>query len=236
VTRARRTLLRVLGGLIALLVGTVWSGNEVVRLFEGDDPSVSHGTPGAGSLTNGKRLPTRGANYRAYSRIGAAAGRNAVHSTVLEICMDAYAAVDGLEHRFVYGETGWPSGGPFPPHKTHQNGLAVDFMVPVLDAGGQPVRLPTHALNRWGYDLDFDAQGAAGRLRIDFDAVAEHLLALDAAARDHGAHIEQVIFAPDLQPELLETELGPSVRAAVRFNTSQAWVRHDEHYHVVFGL
>ena len=59
--------------------------------------------------------------------------------------------------RFVYGETGWKEGGRIRPHRTHQNGLSVDFMVPVLDKDGQSVPLPTNALNRFAYDIEFDA-------------------------------------------------------------------------------
>jgi penicillin-insensitive murein endopeptidase len=95
---------------------------------------------------------------------------------------------------FVYGETGWKSGGRIRPHRTHQNGLSVDFMVPVLDRTGRSVPLPTSALNRFGYDIEFDAAGRYQDLEIDFAAVAEHLYQLDAAARRRGIGIALVIF------------------------------------------
>lgn len=232
-SKARAAVLSVL----AVTLGLIMFGNELFRALESEAPSVSKGSVSAGSLSHGKRLPTRGANFGTHSRLTSVIGRNAVHSTVRDICLEAYAALESTEQYFLYGETGWPSGGPFSPHKTHQNGLAVDFMVPVLDRESKkPARLPAHPFNLGGYALEFDASGVLGGREIDFDAVAEHLLALKAAAEDRGARVELVIFAPDLQGELFAAEAGRSLKGAMRFNTKQAWVRHDEHYHVVFGL
>ena len=45
--------------------------------------------------------------------------------------------------KFVYGETGWPDGGPMPPHRTHRNGMSVDFMVPVRDKDQFPQAVKT---------------------------------------------------------------------------------------------
>ena len=74
------------------------------------------------------------------------------------VLTEAYADVARThpQLRFVYGETGFASGGPFEPHKTHQNGLSVDFFVPVRDEKGRSVPLPTSATNRWGYDRHVD--------------------------------------------------------------------------------
>ena len=61
--------------------------------------------------------------------------------------------------KFVYGETGWAGGGRFKPHRTHQNGTSVDFMVPVRNDAGASVPLPRGYGDRYGYDLEFDASG-----------------------------------------------------------------------------
>lgn len=231
--------LRRVGAGMTGLVAALLFGNDFFRLLENDAPSRSHGSVSDGSLENGKRMPTRGENFRTHSHLTAVLGRNSMHSTVRDICLAAYEelAESGSEQTFVYGEAGWPSGGKFPPHKTHQNGLAVDFMVPVLRAGsGRPARLPTHPFNLNGYALDFDSDGSLGGLKVDFDAMANHLLALRAAAEDQQASISLVILAPDLQPHLFKTQHGKQLQRALRFNTKQAWVRHDEHYHVVFAL
>ena len=234
-TRPGRRWLLVAGALLAWLAILRW-GNVVAIAFEDDAPSRSHGTPANGRLENGKRLPSRGDNFRAYSSLGTLLGRNAVHHAVRDAVVDAYAAlaVSRPASRYVYAETGWPSGGRLRPHRTHRNGMAVDFHVPVVDGDGEPRWLPAYPWNQWGYRLEFDAQGRLGHLRIDFDAMAAHLQALETAARDHGLKIEVVIFDPPLHPALFASDGMDSLRTRVRFTPRAAWVRHDEHYHVVF--
>lgn len=68
-----------LAGLLAILA---LLGNDLARAFESRTPSESVGSPGAGRLRHGKRLPTSGTNFRAYSRLGAALGRTAVTDRV----------------------------------------------------------------------------------------------------------------------------------------------------------
>lgn len=235
-SRARKRWL-VAGGLLLAWLAVLRWGNDVAIALEDDAPSRSHGTPGNGRLENGKRLPSRGDNFRAYSSLGTLAGRNAVHHAVRDSVVDAYATLAATRPatRYVYAETGWPSGGRFRPHRTHRNGMAVDFHVPVLDAEGRSRWLPTTAWNQWGYGLEFDAEGRLGGLRIDFDAMAAHLLVLDEAARGHGLRIEVVIFDPPLHAALFAAEGGARLRQRVRFSPRAAWVRHDEHYHVVFA-
>ena len=93
-----------------------------------------------------------------------------------------------------------------------------------------------HPLNRFGYDINFDRKGQAGSRRIDFDAMAIHLLALDKAAREYGIGVQRVIFDIDLQPLLFASRHGAEVRRRLNFNKAQAWVRHDQHYHVEFDV
>ena len=136
---------------------------------------------------------------------------------------------------FVYGETGLKNGGPMPPHRTHENGTAVDFMVPVRGREGRPAALPASALNRFGYDLEFDKDGRLDDLRIDFAAIAAHLHQLDQQSRKRGVRIARVIFDPALTRRLLATPHGASL-AALPFMKSKPWIRHDEHYHVDFAI
>src|SRR6516225_3250788 len=200
--------------------------------------SICHGTVVNGSLEGGRRLPYAGDNYRAYSLLGFLLGRTFVHETVRETMRDAYQELSKShpELRFVYAESGWPWGGSFAPHKSHANGTAVDFHVPVRTLDGRISELTTSLFNQFGYAVEFDSAGRAGSHRIDFEAMGLHLLALDRAAHAHGIGIRRVIFDVGLQPKLAATASGAQAMKRLAFNQQQAWVRHDEHYHVDFAV
>lgn len=202
------------------------------------DESVCFGTTANGRLENGVKLPRDGTNFVAYSDIAWLAGRTYVHSTVRDIVLDAYAqlASDAPNKVFMYAETGWENGGEFAPHKTHRNGLSVDFMTPVRNKSGESVHLPASPLNRFGYDIEFDKQGRYEDLVIDYDALAAHLVALHKSAKARGYDIWRVIFDPPLQAGLFSTPHGPYIRQHITLSTKPAWVRHDEHYHVDFAV
>jgi penicillin-insensitive murein endopeptidase len=137
--------------------------------------------------------------------------------------------------QYVYGETGLRTGGPMPPHRTHENGTSVDFMVPVRGRDGRPAQLPRTAQNHYGYDLEFDDAGKLADLRIDFAAIAAHLAQLDLEARRHGVGIARVILAPAYIPRVLATPAGQRIKS-LPFMKTKPWVRHDEHYHVDFAV
>lgn len=200
--------------------------------------SQCRGTVANGSLTGGGRLPHSGDNYRAYSTAGFLLGRTFMHGRVAKATREAYAALYQArpELRFVYAEAGWPWGGSFAPHKTHRNGTSVDFHVPVRGSDDKVAELPTTLTNQLGYSVEFDKTGRSGTLRLDFEAMALHLQALDKAVRANGIGIERVIFDVDLQPLLFATEPGAHLRKRLAFNSRQSWVRHDEHYHVDFAV
>ena len=200
--------------------------------------STCFGTVSKGRLENGVALPSNGANFISYSMSAELVGRTYVHSKVRDVLLDAYKALETAAPGkvFVYGETGWKGGGRIRPHRTHQNGLSVDFMVPVLDQAGKSVPLPTSPLNRFGYDIEFDASGRYEELAIDFDGVAEHLYQLHRAARAQGIGIALVIFDTAYLPRLLATSRGPYLKQNLKFMQSRPWVRHDEHYHVDFAV
>lgn len=200
--------------------------------------STCFGTTANGRLEGGVQLPGSGPNFSSYSSAGVLAGRTYVHDSVARIVTGAYQAMrKSLPDKvFVYGETGWKQGGRFRPHRTHQNGLSVDFMVPVLDGQGRSVPLPTHVLNKYGYDIDFDAKGEWNGLRIDFEAVGEHIFQLHQSAREAKTGIALVILDVDYLPKLFATRRGDWLKSNVKFMQKQAWVRHDDHYHVDFAV
>lgn len=200
--------------------------------------STCLGTVSNGRLENGVRLPDTGKNYTAYSSLGVLLGRTYVHSSVAEIVVAAYKALEesAAEKVFVYGETGWPTGGRIRPHKTHKNGLSVDFFVPVTDATGRSVHLPTDARNKFGYSIDFNEKAKFEGYTIDFEAIAEHLYQLNVAAKALNSGISKVIFDPPYLSKLFATKRGQFLKENLNFMKGKAWVRHDEHYHVDFAV
>lgn len=201
-------------------------------------PSQCYGTVAHGRIEHSVKLPAGGANFSAYSTLAAAAGRTFVHDKVAAIIAASYRnlATAYPHTRYVYGETGWRSGGRLRPHRTHQNGLSVDFFVPVRDGRGKSVVLPTNISNMFGYDVEFDAGARYGEYAIDFEALAEHLYELDMAAKAAGAGLALVIFDNQYLPYLYATRRGKYLRANLPFMTGKPWVRHDEHYHVDFAV
>lgn len=201
-------------------------------------PSRCVGTTQNGSLENGWQLPNDGKNFEIYSSLGALLGRNYVHDKVSKVVVRAYKLLETTapDRIFVYGETGLKNGGKFSPHKTHRNGLSVDFFVPVLDGRGKPSKLPISALNKFGYEIEFDARAKYEGLTIDFEAMALHLAALKTAAIEQGIEIEVVIFDNAFQKMLFSSTSGKALPKMMRFSVQKPWVRHDEHYHVDFRV
>lgn len=200
------------------------------------ETSICYGTTAEGRLEYGVRLPAGGKNYVGYSKLARLAGRTYVHSVVRDIIVAAYKDLEQEQPDkvFKYAETGFRKGGEFKPHKTHRNGLSVDFMTPVVNGRGKSVHLPTTPLNRLGYDIEFDAEGRYDGLSIDHEALAAHIVALHKQARKRGHDIWRVLFDPALQPGLFQTRYAEYLAANIRFSKRRSWVRHDDHYHVDF--
>jgi penicillin-insensitive murein endopeptidase len=201
--------------------------------------STCYGTVGNGRLSDGVRLPPQGENFVAYSPVGVELGRTYVHNLVNRAILDAYANVRKTmpDKTYVYGETGFAHGGPIRPHRTHQAGLSVDFMVPVLNDANRSVPLPSTTMNKFGYGLEFDELGRIPGYRIDFDAMAEHLHQISLAAHQHGLIIERVIFDRGLMAKLLSSSRhSKELRRAMPFMKTRPWIRHDEHYHIDFRI
>ena len=200
------------------------------------EESTCYGTQDNGRLKSGWQLPASGTNFSAYSHVGVFTGRNYVHSKVYRTVVEAYAMLEKQlpTKTFVYGESGFREGGKFRPHKTHQNGLSLDFFVPVINAVEESVPLPTGVLNKLGYGIEFTGTGQYEDLHIDYSAMAKHLLALKQAADENGVKIWRVIYDNDLQKQLFNAPEATQLRSEMEFSTKKPWVRHDEHYHVDF--
>ena len=200
--------------------------------------SQCYGTVSNGRIEGSVKLPLSGPNFTAYSLLAATVGRTYVHSTVASLLEASYKSLAAAhpEVSYVYGETGWASGGRFRPHRTHQNGLSVDFFVPVRNASGRSMPLPTDLTQRLGYDIEFNKNAQYKEFGIDFEAMAEHLYQLHVAAKATGAGIALVIFDSEYLPRLFATGRGPYLKQHLPFMKGKPWVRHDEHYHVDFAV
>lgn len=231
-TRMRRRAIGRLVFSVQVLTFLSWGSSTLAA------ESICYGTVGNGRLQNAVPLPSSGDNFSPYSSAAHLLGRTYVHSKVAEVVVASYAALakNAPGKVFVYGESGWASGGRFRPHHTHQNGLSVDFMVPVVDRTGRSVPLPTGIGNKWGYAIEFDADARFGQYRIDFEALAEHLHQLHTTARAHSIGIALVIFDPPYLGRLFATARGRYLEQNLKFLRGKSWWRHDEHYHVDFDV
>lgn len=214
--------------LLSLISCTAFSETE----------SQCFGDTNTGSLKNGWQLPTSGKNFHTYSLIGVMAGRNYVHSSVYRTVLNAYEILQSTNPKvtYIYGETGHKEGGKFRPHKSHRNGLSVDFFVPVVNSKGEAKELDVGITNRLGYNIEFSQEAKYNELAIDFESIAKHLDALNISAKKEGIGIEVVIFDNQFQKLLFETVTGKKIKNEMTFSIKKPWVRHDEHYHVNFKV
>lgn len=200
--------------------------------------SICYGETKKGKLENGVKLPLSGENFSSYSNTLWLFGRTYVHSAVKEILLDSYSKLNKEfpKKKFMYAETGLKNGGLFKPHKTHQNGLSVDLMVPILENNKKSVFMPTSVFNKWGYGIHFNKRGIYKNYSIDFDALGELIKAIHQAAKQSNVKIWRVIFAPDLQPALYRSSQGEYIKKHITVPKKRSWVRHDEHIHIDFQV
>jgi penicillin-insensitive murein endopeptidase len=233
-TRRRLALLAIVPG--AWLVAFGVAHGRVAR----DDavPSRSIGTPAQGRLEHGHPIPPSGSGFVTYSYLGSALGRQYVHGAVRDLLVEVFAACarDRPDRRFIVGETGWPQGGRFWPHKSHENGLSVDVFMPLRDETGRARDVTTWPWKKFGYGLEFDVEGKLGDLSIDFDELALLLTEIDARAPAFGLRVQQIIVAPEYVPLILATPSGKKMgRLSAALLRRPVWWRHDEHVHVDFA-
>ena len=200
--------------------------------------SVCYGTTSNGKLKHGVELPSEGNNFVSYSTVARMAGRTYVHSAVKTIIVNAYRNLEKEQPTKVYkyAETGFEKGGQFKPHKTHRNGLSVDFMTPVTNSKGESVHLSTHPFNQFGYEIEFDKNGKYDDFSIDYEAMSAHIVELHKETKKPGYDLWRVIFDPELQPELFKTKYADYLKKNIQFSKKPSWVRHDEHYHIDFAI
>ncbi len=207
------------------------------------ESSQSLGMVSNGSLKNGKLMPFSGKNFQYFDTSSYTMGRAFVHSKVREIVLLTYEAMEKEtpDHRYFLMETSNEKGGKLDPHHTHQNGLSIDFMTPLLKNGKEYNGLDTMGVTH--YFMEFDDNGYYKKdtsVTINFDIIALHLLQLNKEAQKQGMKIEKVIFKLELKDELFACKYGDMLKqSGIYFAqrlTPMVNSVHDDHYHVDFGF
>lgn len=203
--------------------------------------SKSIGSVGNGSIENATLIPYEGSNYAYFDKTSYLGGRAFTHSKVAQITIDTYEALEnqGVDRHFKVMEFSRKEGGKMFPHRTHQNGLSVDYMMPMQKDGK-----PYYELDKKGashYLLEFDTEGKFSEdpsISIDFNMAARHILELDKQARKNGMRIHKVIFNTHLKDELFASLHGKRLKVSGIYITQNLSKLindlHDDHYHVDF--
>lgn len=203
--------------------------------------SVSKGSVSSGSLIHGKLFPYRGDNFIYFDRESYLEGRAFLHEAVRDIILEVYDTLKYQTPTRFYNimECSNEHGGDLFPHRTHQNGLSVDFMMPLLKNGKPYYGLDTIGINH--YYLNFNDSGAYANdpsIKIDFNLIAKHILLLDKTARKYNMAISKVIIKIELKDELFSTPYGKLLEKSgiyvVKGLSPLINSLHDEHYHIDF--
>lgn len=204
--------------------------------------SISIGTVSNGSLENGYILPFSGKNFHYFDTSSYLHNRCFVNLKVKETLLAALAQLETITPGRSYGlmECSNEHGGKIHPHRTHQNGLSVDCMTPLVKDGNPYTDLDF--IGAPHYLMDFDATGHSTEdpsVSIDFETMAKHLLAVIAAAKQHGLKVEKIIWKTELRDELFATESGKRLKATGVYVTTRLSplinALHDDHYHIDFA-
>lgn len=208
-----------------------------------EEPSSSLGTVSNGSLKNGRLFPFRGPNFLYFDSTSYLDKHAFVHEKVYQSVLSTYARFEQLLPAFEFGlmECSNEHGGKIWPHRTHQNGLSVDFMSPMLKNGKSTTDF--NALGLPHYLMDFNENGVYtenSTYSINFNLIAHHLLVLNEEAKKHGLKIGKVIFKIALKDELFASEYGRKLKnSGIYFATRLSPLidsLHDDHYHVDFEV
>lgn len=205
------------------------------------EPSISTGSVSNGSLNSGRIFPFSGNNFHYFDTTSYLADRGFTHEKVLKTVLEAYTELETLlpERHFCIMECSHKHGGKLFPHRTHQNGLSIDFMMPKLKDSK-----PYYELDNLGaqhYMLTFDENGNYSEdksISLDFNTIALHILELQKAAKKNGLSIEKVIINTSLKDELFATENGKILKTSgiyvVRNLSPLINAVHDDHFHIDF--
>jgi penicillin-insensitive murein DD-endopeptidase len=199
------------------------------------------GSVSNGKLENGKIMPFYGANFTYFDRDSYLASRAYTSDIVKGIVLNTYDDLNKLYpgRKFYLMELSNHEGGKIYPHRTHQNGLSVDFMMPKLKNGNPNYELDT--LGKQHYFLEFNDNGEYVQdtsIKIDFDLIAKHILLLNDEAKKKGYSIEKVIIKVEYKDDLFDTPNGKLLKESgvyvVNNLTKMINDIHDDHFHIDF--
>lgn len=210
--------------------------------YKNSEYSQSHGRVSSGSIENSWLLPRKGRNYKYFSLFNYyVIGRAYVNSDVYHIMTKTYHELESIApgKKFRYMECSRKKGGRAWPHKTHQNGLSVDFMTPLKKKGKQ--KKIYDCIGSFRYLMNFNSSGKAkinDKVSIDFELIAIHIITLDEIAHTHNMKIKKVILSTHLQDELYKTKYSKKLKSRAIYLTKNLTPMlnklHDDHYHIDF--
>jgi len=229
--------------LFTLLIGIVICAlPELIHSNKGKSKAI--GRVGKGSIENPWLVPYAGKNFKYFSPLSYFILNNGyTHSKVHHTLLAAYQECDQTcpNFQFKIMECSNKKGGKMLIHKTHQNGLSVDFMIPKKRGTHQTKLFDWLGLGH--YLLEFTNSGKLNFFRsteIDFETMGRHILALEKAARKNGMRIKMVILKIELKDDFYQTKSGRKVKEkGIYFARSLPDLvnrLHDDHYHVDFEL
>ena len=220
--------------------------SSVSKIFyKNHGTSISEGGTGKVSLKNAYLLPYRTRDFRYFSYISYfILGRAYVHSALYASIKDCYSEMHKLypNRNFYVMECSRRQGGKMFPHRTHQNGLSIDFMTPYIKKSGKAKKIMDHT-GIWHYLYNADSEGYVGngrKIQTDFNLIAHHLLILNKSAKRNGLKIRKVILKINLTDDLFKTAYGKQLKqSGIEFAKYLPEIidkQHDDHYHVDFVL
>jgi penicillin-insensitive murein endopeptidase len=221
------------------------NAEKIAQYYEknkGDSlPSKIHGIESAGTVDHTKLLPFSYGNFRYFDTMSYLWGHAFMADKMQQTLLASYKELETTApgRIFTYMESGLQNGGIIPGHRTHQCGLSVDLMVPLVKDGQPYYKLDT--IGGAHYSLDFDDKGRwlqDSTIMIDFNLLGLQILSLDRQARKLGYHVKKVILKLELKDDFYATINGKSVKRKgiyLAMNLPPAVNKqHDDHFHVDF--
>lgn len=140
---------------------------------------------------------------------------------------------------FYIMETSHQMGGNFFPHRTHQNGLSVDLMMPYLKNNAKYTELDHLGILHYQLEFNNDATWKKDKnVTLDFEKVALQLHLLNHLSKKNGLRISKVIIKTEWIKLLMNTVNAKKYHLSqipfVNHLEEIVNKQHDDHFHVDF--